>query len=82
MKKREPVALFFFKIAQFLKFTKKETISLTGLDLSFSDLGCFILEFDILKSTMSYMDYNVSRHKSCLIKHTRLSCFHMFKTLV
>ena len=29
-------------------------MSLTGLNLSCSDLGCFILEFDILKSTMSH----------------------------
>ena len=32
---------------------KKEIISPTGLILSFSDWGCFILEFDILKSTIS-----------------------------
>ena len=29
---------------------KKEIISLTRLNLSFSDLGCFNLEFDILQS--------------------------------
>ena len=29
---------------------EKEIISLTCLNLSFSDLGCFNLEFDILKS--------------------------------
>ena len=40
---------FFFKIAPFLKLKEKEIISLTGLNLSFSDLGCFDLEFDILQ---------------------------------
>ena len=32
---------------------KKDIILHTGLILSFSDWGCFILGFDILKSTMS-----------------------------
>ena len=40
---------FFLKIAQFLNL-KKEIISLTGLNLSFSDLGYFNLEFDTLQS--------------------------------
>ena len=38
---------FFFKITQFLKL-EKGTISLTGLNLSFSDLGCLNLECDIV----------------------------------
>ena len=50
MKTRRP---FFLQSSSISQIHKKETISLTGLILSFSDFGCFILEFDILKSTVT-----------------------------
>ena len=58
--------LFFFKITQ---THKKGMISLTCLNLPFSDWGRFISEFAILKSTMGYQ---VSRHGTSVIQHTRL----------
>ena len=51
MKDENQTPSFFFKTTQFLtQIRKKEMISLTGLNLSFSDLGCFNMEFDILQS--------------------------------
>ena len=39
----------FFKITQFLKLKIKGIASLTGWKLSFSDLGYFDVQFDILQ---------------------------------
>ena len=53
LKSEDQTPFIFFKITQFLKL-KKEIISLTGLNSSFSDLGCFNLEFDILQSKIEF----------------------------
>ena len=41
--------LLFLPNNSIAQIRKEEIISLTGLNLSFSDLGCFNLEFDILQ---------------------------------
>ena len=49
MKGPKPDALLFLQNKSISQIIKKEIISLTCLNLSFSDLGCFDLEFDILQ---------------------------------
>ena len=43
----------FLQNSSIFQIYKKEAISLTASTLSFPDWGCFILEFGILKSTVS-----------------------------
>ena len=82
VKKRKPHALLFLQNSSISQIHKTEIISPTGLILSLADWGCFILEFDVFKSTMGSKLTGLSRfeHGTSLIQHTRLSCFHMFQT--
>ena len=49
-KKLKPDTLLPLQNNSVSQINKKEIISLTALKVSFSDLGCFNLEFDILQS--------------------------------
>ena len=49
MKSENKTPSFLFNITQFLKLKKGNYLT-EGLNFSFSDLGCFNLEFDILQS--------------------------------
>ena len=49
MKSENQTSSFFFKITQNSQIRKSKLFSLTDLNLSFSGLACFNLEFDILQ---------------------------------
>ena len=54
MKSGNQTPSFFFKITQVSQIKKRKFFSLTDLNLSFSGLGCFNLEFDILQCKIGY----------------------------